>query len=178
MLEYPHSEGCSITGGYVYRGKAIPELAGSYFYSDFCTAILRSFRLRNGKVADAWDWKTALDPDSKIAQVTAFGEDQDGEIYMVSQEGTIFKLVHAEKRQRPSRPPSPEHDRAPRAIPRIPADRDRPLNGCKKGSGRAHDRLFARGPDWCGGRAAGHDGAGGDGLGGAAAGRCTSASPG
>ena len=97
VLEYPHSEGCSITGGYVYRGKAIPELAGSYFYSDFCTAILRSFRLRNGKAADAWDWKTALDPDSKIAQVTAFGEDQDGEIYLVSQEGTIFKLVHAEK---------------------------------------------------------------------------------
>ena len=78
-------------------GQGHPELAGSYFYSDFCTAILRSFRLRNGKVADAWDWKTALDPDSKIAQVTAFGEDQDGEIYLVSQEGTIFKLVHAEK---------------------------------------------------------------------------------
>jgi hypothetical protein len=97
VLEYPHSEGCSITGGYVYRGKAIPELAGSYFYSDFCTAILRSFRLKGGKVADSWDWKTALDPESKIAQVTAFGEDQDGELYIASQDGNIFKLVPSEK---------------------------------------------------------------------------------
>jgi glucose/arabinose dehydrogenase len=96
VLEYPHSEGCSITGGYVYRGKAIPELAGSYFYSDFCTAILRSFRLKGGKVADSWDWKTALDPESKIAQVTAFGEDQDGELYIASQDGNIFKLVPSE----------------------------------------------------------------------------------
>jgi glucose/arabinose dehydrogenase len=93
VLEYPHSEGCSITGGYVYRGKAIPELAGSYFYSDFCTALLRSFRLRNGKAVEGWDWKAALDPDAKIAQVTAFGEDQEGELYVVSQEGTIYKLV-------------------------------------------------------------------------------------
>ena len=97
VLEYPHSEGCSITGGYVYRGKAIPELAGSYFYSDFCTAIMRSFRLKGGKVTDSWDWKTALDPDGKMAQITAFGEDQDGELYITSQDGNVFKLVPSEK---------------------------------------------------------------------------------
>jgi glucose/arabinose dehydrogenase len=97
VLEYPHSEGCSITGGYVYRGKAIPELAGSYFYSDFCTAILRSFRLKGGKATDSWDWKTALDPDGKMAQITAFGEDQDGEIYITAQDGNIFKLIPSEK---------------------------------------------------------------------------------
>ena len=69
VVEYPHSEGCSITGGYAYRGKALPELAGAYFYSDYCTALLRSFRMKNGKVVDSWDWKQALDPESQVAQV-------------------------------------------------------------------------------------------------------------
>ncbi len=93
VLEYPHSEGCSITGGYTYRGKAIPELAGAYFYSDYCTAILRSFRIKNGKAVDSWDWKQALDPDSQIAQVASFGEDQDGEIYVVTHAKAIYKIV-------------------------------------------------------------------------------------
>jgi glucose/arabinose dehydrogenase len=93
VIEYPHSEGCSITGGFVYRGKALPALAGHYFYSDYCTAILRSFRMQNGKVVDAFDWKAALDPESQIAQVSTFGQDQDGELYVVTHEGPIFKLV-------------------------------------------------------------------------------------
>jgi glucose/arabinose dehydrogenase len=93
VAEYPHSEGCSITGGYVYRGKALPELAGAYFYSDYCTAILRSLRWKNGKVVDAWDWKEALDPESQLANVSAFGQDQNGELYIVSHSGPIYKLV-------------------------------------------------------------------------------------
>jgi glucose/arabinose dehydrogenase len=93
VVEYPHSEGCSITGGFAYRGKALPELAGTYFYSDYCTAILRSFRMKNGKVVDAWDWKDALDPDSQLAQVASFGQDQDGELYVVSHAGPLYKLV-------------------------------------------------------------------------------------
>jgi glucose/arabinose dehydrogenase len=93
VIEYPHSEGCSITGGFVYRGKALPELQGHYFYSDYCTAILRSFRIKGGKAVDSWDWKTALDPESTIAQVTSFGLDQDGEMYVLSHEGPIYKLV-------------------------------------------------------------------------------------
>lgn len=93
VVEYPHSEGCSITGGHVYRGKALPELAGHYFYSDYCTAILRSVRMKGGKAGDAWDWKLALDPDMKLAQVAAFGEDQDGELHVVTHAGAIYKLV-------------------------------------------------------------------------------------
>ena len=50
VVEYPHTDGCSIAGGYVYRGKALPALHGVYFYSDYCTALLRSFRMKNGKV--------------------------------------------------------------------------------------------------------------------------------
>jgi glucose/arabinose dehydrogenase len=96
LIDYSHSEGCSIAGGYVYRGKALPQLNGMYFYSDFCTAILRSFRVTDakaGKIADHWDWKPALDPESTLAKVSSFGEDQDGELYVVTHEGPILKLV-------------------------------------------------------------------------------------
>jgi hypothetical protein len=70
-VDYPHAAGCSVTGGVVYRGKALPDLAGAYFYADYCTGMLRSFRwapapdgdLRTGGiVTDHWDWKAALDP--------------------------------------------------------------------------------------------------------------------
>jgi glucose/arabinose dehydrogenase len=93
VLEYNHREGCSITGGHVYRGKALPELDGHYFYSDYCTAILRSFRIKGGRVTDHWDWKAALDPEFKLARIASFGTDQDGELYLVSHEGPVYKLV-------------------------------------------------------------------------------------
>ncbi len=93
IVDYAHSEGCSISGGYVYRGKAIPALQGHYFFSDYCTAILRSFRVKDGKAVDQWDWKAALDPDSKLAKIANFGEDQNGEMYVITHEGPIFKFV-------------------------------------------------------------------------------------
>ena len=93
VLEYAHREGCSITGGHVYRGKALPELDGLYFFSDYCTAILRSFRWRGGRVTDHWDWKEALDPESQLANVASFGVDQSGELYIVGHDGPIYKLV-------------------------------------------------------------------------------------
>jgi glucose/arabinose dehydrogenase len=93
-VEYGHDAGCSIIGGDVYRGKALPELDGLYFYSDFCTALLRSFRWQNGRVEDRWDWKRALDPESRLAKIASFGLDGDGEFYLVSQDGAIWKLVH------------------------------------------------------------------------------------
>jgi glucose/arabinose dehydrogenase len=93
VIEYPHSEGCSISGGYAYRGKALPELAGAYFYSDYCTALLRSFRMKDGKATDHWDWKPALDPEWQLAKVAAFGQDQDGELYLISHEGPIYKFA-------------------------------------------------------------------------------------
>ena len=93
VVEYPHSEGCSITGGYVYRGKALPELDGVYFYSDYCTAILRSFRYKEARRSTSGTGRTALDPESKLAKIASFGQDNDGEVYVVTHEGPIFKIA-------------------------------------------------------------------------------------
>ncbi len=94
-MEYSHRDGCSITGGFVYRGKALPQLDGHYFYADYCTGLLRGFHWQGkGKpVADSWDWKEHLDPESKLARLTSFGEDESGELYLLSQDGVIWKLV-------------------------------------------------------------------------------------
>ncbi len=78
---------CSITGGYVYRGLALTNLQGHYFYSDFCGGFLRSFRFDNGAVADAQDWGL------NAGDVTSFGQDVAGELYMVVAEGAVFKIV-------------------------------------------------------------------------------------
>jgi glucose/arabinose dehydrogenase len=93
VVEYDHGTGCSITGGFVYRGRALPALRGMYFYGDFCTGLLRGFRWRRGKVRDHWDWKPVLDPDAKLATLSTFGVDEQGELYLVSLDGIIWKLV-------------------------------------------------------------------------------------
>ena len=82
-----------MTGGVVYRGKALPELDGVYFYADYCTGLLRSFRWQGGAVRDHWDWKRALDPRSRLARLSSFGEDADGELYLLSLDGVVYKLV-------------------------------------------------------------------------------------
>src|SRR3954467_13776367 len=81
QLEYNHAGGaCSITGGYVYRGSAMPALQGTYFYGDFCSEFVRSFRLANGMANELQDW-TALRPGGSI---TSFGEDASGELYLMT----------------------------------------------------------------------------------------------
>lgn len=89
VLEYSHDEGCSITGGYVYRGSAIPELQGHYFYGDFCGGWVRSFRYEGGAAVDPFQWPT-LAPGGAV---TSFGEDAAGELYVASSEGRVFRIV-------------------------------------------------------------------------------------
>jgi len=93
-VEYGHDAGCSITGGYVYRGHALPALRGAYFYADYCTSLLRSFRWKGpGRpVADHWEWRAALDPKNRLSQISSFGEDEDGELYILSLAGTVYML--------------------------------------------------------------------------------------
>lgn len=88
VVEYPHAEGCSITGGYVYRGDEIPELNGVYFYSDWCQGWVRSFRYEDGQAVDLTEWPE-LDP----GQVNTFGIDGFGELYIGTWGGEVWKLV-------------------------------------------------------------------------------------
>jgi glucose/arabinose dehydrogenase len=89
VLEYGHGSGCSVTGGYVYRGAAIPELQGHYFYADFCQGFVRSFRIQDGAAVDQADWPT-LRPGGSVS---SFGEDAAGELYVLTAEGGVFRIV-------------------------------------------------------------------------------------
>ncbi|MCP3920522.1 MAG: PQQ-dependent sugar dehydrogenase [bacterium] len=91
---YTHSQGCSITGGYVYRGSALPSLQGTYFFSDYCTSRLWTFRYDGATLTDFMDRTAELDPpNANINSVSSFGEDASGELYIVDSGGEIFKIV-------------------------------------------------------------------------------------
>jgi glucose/arabinose dehydrogenase len=89
VVSYDHGDGCSITGGFVYRGAAIPALRGHYFYSDYCGGWVRSFRFDNGAAADQFQW-SALAPGGSVP---GFGVDAAGELYVMSAQGVVFKIV-------------------------------------------------------------------------------------
>ena len=93
IADYPHDQGCSVTGGYVYRGKALPALVGRYFYADYCTGLLRSLRWVQNVVRDHWEWKPAIDKEANLAEVSSFGVDADGELYIVELTGAIYRLA-------------------------------------------------------------------------------------
>lgn len=88
-VEYGHEEGCSVTGGYVYRGSAIPELEGHYFYADWCRGWVRSFRYSAGSATDARDWSEDF---GELGQITSFGVDGAGELYITTWGGELFRL--------------------------------------------------------------------------------------
>ena len=90
VLEYPHDDGnCSITGGYVYRGKVFPKLQGTYFYSDYCGAHIWALQ-----PADGGKWTATQVFQIKKAQISSFGVDEAGELYVIDiNGGTIYHLV-------------------------------------------------------------------------------------
>jgi glucose/arabinose dehydrogenase len=92
VYEYTHSEGCSVTGGVVYRGCRMPDLAGTYFFGDFCSGLVRSFRLANGQATDVRDWTAGL---RGVDSPTAFGLDADGEVLVVDYDGEVYRLEPA-----------------------------------------------------------------------------------
>ena len=93
VTEYGRADGFSVTGGVVYRGCRMPGYAGHYFYADYGTGLIRSFRLEAGDAVQARDWTTALSGSSRqIRNPSSFGVDADGEIYIVDYDGEVYRI--------------------------------------------------------------------------------------
>jgi hypothetical protein len=88
--EFNHATGCSIIGGYVYRGSAIPSLQGHYMYADWCTGRMWSFRYSGGSVLD-FQQRTA-ELGGPFGMVNTWGEDAAGEVYFAVGTGQVYKL--------------------------------------------------------------------------------------
>lgn len=89
VAEYDHSQGISVTGGYVYRGAELPDLQGVYFYADYATGrIWGLYRDTNG------NWQNVIFRDSGLT-ISSFGEDEAGELYIVDHGGRVFRLEAA-----------------------------------------------------------------------------------
>ena len=87
VAEYNHSEGgCSVTGGYVYRGETMPEWNGIYLYGDWCSGFIW------GLIRSDSGWQSQMLFDTDI-NITSFGQDEPGEIYLVGDRGEILRLV-------------------------------------------------------------------------------------
>ena len=96
-LTYRHDDtSCSIIGGATYRGRGMPALAGHYFYSDYCGGWVRSFRFANDRVTDETKWEA-----DDVGRVVSFGSDAAGELYLVAEAGTIYRLALPVTRTRP-----------------------------------------------------------------------------
>jgi hypothetical protein len=88
VAEYAHSVGgCSVTGGYVYRGSQIPSLQGRYVYGDFCTGKIWSLAIQGGKAADV------RAESINVKRLSSFGLDAHGELYAVSLDGAVYAVT-------------------------------------------------------------------------------------
>lgn len=89
VYEYDHGEGgCAVVGGYVYRGAAIPDLAGAYLFTDYCLPGLAALTLDDAGAVEAL---RAFD--LPVEQVQSFGEGLDGEVYLLLASGEVLRLV-------------------------------------------------------------------------------------
>jgi len=86
LIEYTHSEGCSITGGYVYRGRRLGPLYGAYVYGDFCSGKIWALRFDGVRVIEHMEIA-----DTSL-EISSFGEDEQGELYILSHFGKIYRF--------------------------------------------------------------------------------------
>ncbi len=83
---------CSITGGFVYRGCAIPDLDGHYLFADYCAGRIWSYRYVSGSIMDSTEWTSQLNPTN--ARITSFGQDAAGELYIVNfSNAEVLKII-------------------------------------------------------------------------------------
>jgi glucose/arabinose dehydrogenase/Ca2+-binding EF-hand superfamily protein len=92
--EYPRTDGQAITGGYVYRGAAIPELAGFYIFGDYVFANVWTFLMDSGIATEFRALSEDLDPEGALAALASFSVDEHNELYILSQDGgVIYRVV-------------------------------------------------------------------------------------
>ncbi|HEY5697443.1 MAG TPA: PQQ-dependent sugar dehydrogenase [Acidimicrobiales bacterium] len=88
VFTYTHAEGgCSVTGGFVYRGSTIPELFGAYLYADYCAGDLRALAVTDGAVVDD---ATIADP---VDGPVSFAQGPGNELYLLAQSGPLLEIV-------------------------------------------------------------------------------------
>ena len=115
VVEYGRDGGCSITGGYVYRGQRLPELQGVYLYADFCSGRIWGLR---------WDGERVTEQ-AQLAraefQIPSFGEDEAGEVYVLGFDGGIYTFAgppgEATPEPAPTSTPSREQPATPTRTP-------------------------------------------------------------
>lgn len=87
VAEYGRDSGCSITGGYVYRGKQLPSLYGAYVYGDFCSGRLWALRFDGEKVTES------ISLADTTLNISSFGVDDEEELYVLSLDGRILQFI-------------------------------------------------------------------------------------
>jgi glucose/arabinose dehydrogenase len=90
IFSYSHDFGCSVTGGYIYRGKKVPELSGVYLLADYCSGLLWGL----GK-DDSGNW-VASDPQETGLNISSFAEDAQGELYAIDLNGGVYSVTAGE----------------------------------------------------------------------------------
>jgi len=89
VIEYSHDSGCTVIGGFVYRGRRIPGLQGAYLYGDYCAGWVRAARAPGGRVAEQRDLGL------QVPGLSSFGADADGELYALSLGGDVYRIAPA-----------------------------------------------------------------------------------
>lgn len=91
--EYPHGRPCAVMGGYVYRGCAMPDFAGTYFFSDLCASFVRTFEVVGGTATNVTDRTSdAKSAGASFAAILSWGEDARGELYLINGNNSIYRL--------------------------------------------------------------------------------------
>ena len=84
---YSHDEGCSITGGFVYRGSTAPELRGGYVFADYCSGSTWVLD------AEAKGFVAPTQVAAEAGSISTFGEDEAGELYVIDHGGAVYRLT-------------------------------------------------------------------------------------
>jgi glucose/arabinose dehydrogenase len=90
-----NAKGCSVTGGYVYRGQVIEEVFGLYFFGDYCTGKVWTIKIDSGNSSNYIEWDFSNIKED--VNISSFAEDKSGELYILNHSGSIYKIINIEK---------------------------------------------------------------------------------